>query len=146
MSMYGSTQIDSADEAKKIDSLVEMYLADDILRGTKEQIKEFCESEEAQILVEKKVLNKSTIHRLSKADDLNRRITLAAYEMARDAKDPLYDKMVKFYKLKKAMSAKIVKKYGSKAKKRAIAAQKEYIKKAKSLKATKSEIQAQNAK
>ena len=144
--LYGSSQIASIEEAAKSNSIMELYLVDDILRGTSQQIHDFCESAEAQILMEKQVLNKPTLHRLSKSDDLRRRIKLTAYQLAKEAKDPLWDKLVKFQRLKKEYAGKILTKYGKKAERIAKLAQKEYIKKSRSVKATAEEQKAQNAK
>jgi hypothetical protein len=96
--------------------------------------------------MEKQVLNKPTLHRLSKSDDLRRRIKLTAYQLAKEAKDPLWDKLVKFQRLKKEYAGKILTKYGKKAERIAKLAQKEYIKKSRSVKATAEEQKAQNAK
>ena len=128
--LYGTSQIASVEEIGNSDALFEAFLIDDIMRGSSDDIKNFCESEEAQILVEKQVLNKPTIHRMSKADDYKRRVKLASYQLAKDANDPLWTKLVKYQKLKKEFAYKILTKYG---------------KKAKSVKATASERRAQSA-
>lgn len=144
--LYGSAQIASIEEAAKSDALMELYLVDDIMSGTPEQIKQFCESEEAQILIEKQVLNKPTLHRLSKADDLKRRVKLTAYALAKQANDNNWKMLVKYSGLKKQYANKILAKYGKRAEKIAKIAQKEYIKKSRALKATAEEQKAQNAK
>lgn len=144
--LYGSTQIASIEEAANSDALFGLYLVDDISRGTTEQIQKFCESAEAQILIEKQVLNKPTLHRLSAKDDLKRRIKLTAYQIAKDNKDPLWEKLVKYQGLKKQYAKKILDKYGKKAERIAKIAQKNYIKKSRSVKATAEEQKAQNAK
>ena len=99
--LYGTSQIASVEEIGNSDALFEAFLIDDIMRGSSDDIKNFCESEEAQILVEKQVLNKPTIHRMSKADDYKRRVKLASYQLAKDANDPLWTRLVKYQKLKK---------------------------------------------
>ena len=76
--LYGTTHISSIEEAANDNKLLELFLVDDILKGTSEEIKNFCESEEAQILVEKQVLNKPTLVRLSKEDDLKKRIKITS--------------------------------------------------------------------
>ena len=143
--LYGTSQIASVEEIGNSDALFEAFLIDDIMRGSSDDIKNFCESEEAQILVEKQVLNKPTIHRMSKADDYKRRVKLASYQLAKDANDPLCKKLIKYQKLKKEFANKILAKYGKKAERIAKIAQKNYIKKAKSVKATASERRAQSA-
>ena len=98
-----------------------------------DEIKTFTESEECKVLMEKQVLNKSSYMRLSKQDDFKRRLKLVAYQMAKENNDPDYKKM-KLHRAKfKAFRAKVLKKYGNRAKKIAMASQKEYIKQAKKL-------------
>ena len=144
--LYGTSHVTSVEEMAQSNALMELYLVDDVLRGTSEEIKEFCESTEAQVLVEKQVLNTSTLHRLSKADDLKRRTKIAAYMLAKANNDPNFTKLVKYQKLKKQYSNAILKRYASKAARIAKLNQKEYIKNARSMKATKEEIKAQQAK
>lgn len=144
--LYGTKHISSIEEVANDETLMELFLIDDVLRGTDEQIKNFCESEEAQILVEKQVLNKPTLHRLSKQDDLKRRIKLISYQLAKDAKDPLWDKLVKYQKMKKDFAQKILNKYGAKAERAAKIAQKKYIANARKVQATAAEKKAENAK
>ncbi|MBR6289419.1 MAG: hypothetical protein IKR19_08790 [Acholeplasmatales bacterium] len=146
MNLYGSTHISSLDEMANDDAILEYFIIDDVLRGNQEQVKNFCESEEAKILMEKQVLNKPTLHRLSKQDDLKRRIKLMAYQLAKINNDPLWAKLVKFQKLKKETAQKILDKYGTKAERMAKIAQKNYIQKAKKVQATAAETKAQNAK
>lgn len=128
MSLYGTREIASIDTLASSDRMLEMFIVDDVIRGTQEQIKEFCESEEAKVLVEANVLRKPTMMRLSKADDEKRRTKIAAYELAREANDPLWTKLVKHQKMKKMYAEKILNKYGTKAEKVAKTTQKKYIK------------------
>ena len=144
--LYGTTHIASIEEAANSNSLLELYLVDDILKGTSEEIKNFCESEEAQILIEKQVLNKPTLHRLSKEDDLKRRVKLTSYQLAKDSNDPNWNKLVKYQKLRKQYAQNILNKYGNKAERIAKIAQKNYIKTARSVQATAQEKKAQSAK
>lgn len=136
MSLYGHSFIKESfqrDELENIDlkPFIELMAYDDISRGTSEQIKEFCNSEIAQVLTEKQVLNKGTMMRLSKADDEKRRIVSVAYYLAKEANDPDYKKMIEYRAKWKEHKRKVLQKYSQKAKRIAIAAQKEYIKKAK---------------
>ena len=138
MALYGHSVLSgvvkeaSTDELQGVDfkPFVELMAYDDISRGDAEQIQEFCTSEVAQVLQEKQVLNKGTLMRLSKADDEKRRIKLVAYQLAKDAKDPDWEKMCKYRKEWKKYRGKIMKKYGARATKIAKQAQKEYIKNA----------------
>ncbi len=110
---------------------IELMAYDDISRGTSEQIKEFCESAEAQVLTERQVLNKKSLFRLSKADDQKRRIKLIVYQMASEKNDPDWKKMMLHRTKMKEFRAKLIKKYGVRASKIATQAQREYIKRAK---------------
>lgn len=136
MSLYGRSFIKESfqrDELENIDlkPFIELMAYDDISRGTSEQIKEFCNSEIAQVLTEKQVLNKGTMMRLSKADDEKRRIVSVSYYLAKEANDPDYKKMIEYRAKWKEHKRKVLQKYSQKAKRIAVAAQKEYIKKAK---------------
>ena len=106
----------------------------DLVQLPQEEIKEFCESAEAQALMEKAVLNKKTLVRLSKKDDLARRVKQAAYQIAREKKDPLWVKLVKTQMMKRKLVAAIMKKYQNPAMRLARASQVEYIKAAKNSK------------
>ena len=93
--LYGAKQMTPDLGGVAMDTLIEGFLYDEISRGTTEQIKEFCESEAAQVLVERSVLKKGTLMRLSKQDDEKRRIKLVAYNLAKEAKDPAWAKLQK---------------------------------------------------
>lgn len=144
--LYSAGSIRSIDEMANDDELFEMFLVQDMLRGTEAEIKNFCESEEAKVLVEKQVLKKPTLMRLGKTDDERRRTKLIAYQMAKEANDPEWVKLKKYTALRKQSIAKIMKKYGKKSQRVAKIAQKEYIKKSRNIKATPAEQKAANAK
>ena len=127
MSLYGSSAIASMESVANSDRVLEMFFVDDLMRQSSDQIKQFCESEEARILQEKAVLKKPTMIRLSKEDDAKRRIKLMAYQLAKEAKDPEWEKLKKYTALRKESISKIMKKYGPKAEKMAKIAQKNYI-------------------
>jgi len=133
MALYGHEVLneDLTNEVN-MDELVEMYFIDDISRMSTKQIKEFCESEQAAALQEKAVLTKPTMMRLSKQDDETRRIKLACYQLAKEAHDPNFDKMIKYRALWKKYRGIIFQKYSNKATRVARVAQKEYLKKARS--------------
>lgn len=116
-----------------MDTLVEAYLVDEANhKWSDEQIAEFCAPGGiGEALVEAKVLSKKTLVRLSKKDDLDRRRTMAAMELAKQANDPLFNKLVQIYAKKDELKSAILAKYGNKAEKVALAGQKEYIKKMK---------------
>lgn len=107
---------------------LEACIADEVSHLSDEKIQEFCQSEEAQALVEAGVMRKKTLVRLSKKDDMSRRRTMAAFTIAREKNDPLWSKLVKNRVMERKLIGEIVKKYGSKAEKVAKVGQKEYLK------------------
>jgi hypothetical protein len=130
MSLYGTQALASLDEFANSDKVLESFYVDNLLRLSDTDIKKFCESEEAKILVEKQVLKKPTMMRLSKADDEKRRTKLMAYQLAKESNDPLWEKLKKYQKLRKDTINAIMKKYGNKAARMSKIAQKSYIKSA----------------
>ncbi len=126
--LYDSNKVISLEEVANSNMFLEMMIVDDVLRGDAQSIKNFCESAEARVLQERQVLKKNTMMRLSKVDDQARRTKLAVYALAKAANDGDYTKLMKAIKLKKAMTAKLMKKYGRKAERVAAIAQKNYIK------------------
>lgn len=86
------------------------------------------ESEEAAILEAKGKISRKTIIRLNKKDDMERRTSAAAYQMAKDANDPDWIKLVKALDMKKKYKSKILKKYGVKAQRVAKQSQRDYLK------------------
>lgn len=127
MSLYGTAQLRSLEEMGNSNEILEMLFVDDILRGTSDQIKEFCESQEAKILEEKAVLKKPTLVRLSKQDDKKRRIKLMAYQLAKEADDAEWKKLKTYTMKRKECISKIMNKYGTKAERLANISQKNYI-------------------
>ena len=143
MSMFSSSNIEGIDEEFiNEDGLVEALIVDEVLKMDEQEIRDWCETPEAKALVEANVLRKPTLMRLSKADDKKRREKLAAYRLAKAHKDPLYNKLLLYRGKWKAVSAKIMQKYGSKASRIAQKSQKTYIKDyAKNVKAGKVKVQ-----
>ena len=107
---------------------LEACIVDEVSHLSDEKIQEFCQSPEAEALVEAGVMRKKTLVRLSKKDDFSRRRTMAAFTIARDKKDPLWAKLVKNRVQERKLIGEIVKNYGGKADKVAKAGQKEYLK------------------
>lgn len=113
---------------ERLNTLVEMFLVDDLSRLNENQLAEFCAPGGAgEALCEAKVLGKRTMVRLSKTDDLERRITMVSMQLAKDAGDSLFDKLALNRVKEKELLQKIRTKYGMKAEKEARVAQKEYI-------------------
>lgn len=147
MSLFFETSdLFESDDLTNSKKVFEAFLVDDLMHNDSSFIKEFCDSEIANVLQEKAVLKKPTMMRLSKQDDEKRRIKLMAYQMAKDSNDPEWKKLKKYSALRKQSIAKIMKKYGNKAARQAKIAQKNYIKQAKSVKATAQDLKVQNAK
>ena len=115
-------------------NLQEAFLVDDLSRLPSDVLKEFCESEEAQALVEANVLRKPTLVRLSKKDDETRRIKIAAYEICKEENPNLWKKLADNRVKEKKLINQIMTLYRSRAIKKARAEQKEYIKTAKKVK------------
>lgn len=136
MALYGNAVrenlLDEELEGINLNEYVQLVCYDDISRGSDAQVQEFCESELAEYLQEAQVLNKKAMMRLDKASDSKRRTKLIAYQLAKEANDPAWKKMVLFREKMKEQRAILMKKYGKKAQKIAVKAQKEYIKAAKS--------------
>ena len=107
---------------------LEACIVDEVSHLSDEKIQEFCQSPEAEALVEAGVMRKKTLVRLSKKDDFSRRRTMAAFTIAREKKDPLWSKLVKNRVQERKLIGEIVKKYGGKADRVAKAGQKEYLK------------------
>lgn len=129
MGMFSSSDIEGIDETfMEDDGIIEALIVDDVLKQDSDAIREWCETDEAKALVEANVLRKPTLMRLSKADDEKRRQKLESYRLAKAAKDPLYDKLLRYRGKWKMVSAKIVQKYGAKAARIATKGQKEYMK------------------
>ena len=63
------------------------------LDGGEEAKKNFIESAEVQALVEARKMSKKTFVRLNRSDDFVRRAHLASLLLARNAKDPLFNKL-----------------------------------------------------
>ena len=95
----------------------------------------FAESEEAQALLEKQMISRRTLVRLSKKDDLARRVKMAAFQVAKEKKDPLWTKLVLNRVKERQLIAKIVQKYHNAAVKLAKVGQREFIKSASKVKA-----------
>lgn len=129
------SDFDTFTQEADMDLLAEAFLVDEVNhKWSDAQVAEFCAPGGAgEALVEAKVLNKKTLVRLSKKDDLDRRTTMAAMELAKQKNDPLFQKLVVIYAKKDELKSKIIAKYGSRAQKVALAGQKAYIKKMKSV-------------
>lgn len=96
--------------------------------GGEEAQKAFIESSEVQALVEARKMSKKTFVRLGKTDDFTRRAHLASLILARNAKDPLFNKLALNRVNERRLRSAIFKKYESKAKLIAKKSQAQHIK------------------
>lgn len=110
---------------------LEAVLVDEIAQLPEERIQEFCKpGGVGEALVEAGKLRKKTLVRLSKKDDLQRRQTMAELELAKQHKDPNYDKLVKLHIKMKELDQKIHQRWGMKASQIAKQQQRDYLKNA----------------
>lgn len=110
------------------DELLESFIYDEISRLSDEKRQEFVNSEAAQVMVEAGLIGKKTLVKLSKNDDLERRMGMAALQLAKDSNDILFDQLTKVRLKERELLDKINKKYEMKAAKAAKIGQKEYLK------------------
>ena len=103
--------------------------------GGEEAVNEFCQSDEAQALLEARKMAKRTFVRLGKNDDLQRRTNMGCLILAREANDPLFKKLALNRVQERKLRNVLFKKYGKKAQRIAIISQKKHIKDMKTMKA-----------
>lgn len=115
-------------DLKELDSLVEAYIYDDLYKLSDTDKQAFIESDEAKSMLEAGVITKKTLVRLSKKDDLSRRATMAAFQLAKENDDPLWDLLVKNRIKERDLIEKIERKYSAKSIKAAKEGQKSYLK------------------
>ena len=125
-SMYDDHIIDES--LKNPNELTEAFILDELAHLSDEKKEEFINSEEAKAMIEAGLISKKTLVRLSKTDDLNRRSTMAAFQMAKENDDPLWNMLVKNRIKERELKQKIVQKYSSKAARIAKTGQKEFLK------------------
>ena len=108
-----------------ISQMIEM----EVSQLPQEKIEEFCApGGVGEALVAEGKLYKKTIVRLSKKDDLSKRKKMAALNLAKQNGDPLWDKLAMNRVKERELIAKIMAKYGNKAQKVAVQAQKDFLK------------------
>jgi hypothetical protein len=96
--------------------------------GGEDAQKAFTESTEVQALVEARKMSKKTFVRLNKNDDFTRRAHLASLILARNAKDPLFNKLALNRVKERELRRAIFKKYENKARSVAKKSQAQHIK------------------
>ena len=101
--------------------------------GGEAYIKECCQPETANALLEARKMSKRTLVRLGKNDDLTRRINMGCLILAREKKDPLFNKLALNRVKERDLRKKIFKKYHNQAKRIALISQRKHIKDMKKL-------------
>lgn len=128
---YGITEATSDDvvlEQSTEDALFEQFLIDECCSMSDEDRKAFLESELCQQLLEAGKMRKNTIVFLSGKDDLARRTKLSAMAIAKQKKDPLFEKLRLNRIKERELLGQIVKKYGHQGERVAKKSQKDWIK------------------
>jgi len=129
MSRFDDINNEAVDNELDQQALFETLFIDYVNHMDDETRKQYLESAEVKALCEAKDgVARRTIVRLSKQDDYNRRIALAAMEKAKANNSPEWKKLKKAQRIRKAMIAAIVKKYGLQVKRDVIKAQKALVK------------------
>lgn len=125
MSYIDDTQESGVQDAR---ALFESVFVDYVNHMDDEERKQYLESEEVRALEEANAIGRRTIVRLSKQDDYNRRITLAAMQKAKEQNSADWKRLKKAHMLKKLAIANIVKRYGNNVKRDVVKAQKAILK------------------
>lgn len=110
-----------------MDSLLESFIYADLSSMDENSIKEFLNSDQCKALQEANLIGRKTIVRLSRADDIQKRIALAALQKAKEDGDPNYIALKKVQAKRMALKSKILQKYGNRVKNDAIKAQRALI-------------------
>lgn len=111
----------------ELENLQEMYLVEECGRFSESELQEFLESDLCQELLTEGKMRNNTIVWLSGRADLDRRTKMAALQMAKSNKDPMYDKIKKLRMRERELISKIMQKYSHKARKTAKSSQKDWI-------------------
>lgn len=116
--------------AKEVDDTMRESALENVtyFEGGEEAQKSFIESAEVQALVEARKMSKKTFVRLNKNDDFTRRAHLASLILARNSKDPLFNKLALNRVNERKLRSAIFKKYEAKAKMIAKKSQAKHVK------------------
>lgn len=117
---------------KDIEAFEEACIYLELMELPAEERMAVVESAEFALAEQKGLIGKKTIVRLKLGDDLDRRETMAAFQLAREADDPLWEKLALNRVKERDLIGKIRTKYGSRASREAKKSQKDYVKKIKS--------------
>lgn len=128
MGIFGTSTLVMENELKQPEELLESYIYDEISRLSDDKRREFVNSQEAQGMLEAGLISRKTLVRLSKNDDLERRIGMAAIQLSKESDDALYDQLVKVRIKERELLDKINAKYANRATRVAKIGQKDYLK------------------
>lgn len=110
------------------DALLENMLIDQMNRMTDEEFSAYTESADFQNLVEAGVLGRRSVVKMTRKDDLNRRIHLASIQMAREQGDADWEALRKNRVNERRLLKKIYTKYANRVRRDAMQSQKRLIK------------------
>ena len=127
MSVFNEANRIPDDGIELSDTFMEACLYDELSHLDEETRMNFVNSEEAEIMVQEGMISRKSLVKLTKNDDLSRRTTMAAFDMAKKNNDAMWKQLVELRKKEKKLIIAIVKKYASTARKTAIEGQKEYV-------------------
>jgi hypothetical protein len=129
MGVYGKTGIvTEGAEVEDMQTLVESFIFDELAQLPDAVKKEFLVSEECKAMEEAGTIGRRTIVRLNKTDDLSRRIKIAAFQMAKEKDDPVWQALVKNRIRERQLIGKLVQRYGNQATRTAKIGQREFLK------------------
>ena len=122
--------INNGDSIHDMGALMENMLVDYVSGMDDDARKSFMESAEFQALLQENggFVGRKTVVRLSKVDDLSRRIQLAAFQKAMEDGDPNYKELKKLQAKRRKLKEKIFAKYSNRVKNDARKAQRALIK------------------
>lgn len=129
MGVYGSKVInENVIMIENMDEYGELLIFDELAQLSDAKKEEFINSEACKVMMEKGLIGKKTIVKLSKTDDLSRRMKMAAFQLAKEKEDPLWTKLVQNRIKEKQLIAAITHKYNTPAERNAKVAQRDYMK------------------
>ena len=105
------------------DALLENMLIDQMNRMTDEEFSAYTESADFQNLVEAGVLGRRSVVKMTRKDDLNRRIHLASIQMAREQGDADWEALRKNRVNERRLLKKIYTKYANRVRRDAMQSQ-----------------------
>lgn len=113
---------------KDPNEIMGLFILDEVSQLSDEKIREFCApGGVGEQLCEAGRFKKNTLVRLSKKDDLIRRETMVAMQLAKEKNDPLWRKFVKNTKIRNSLKEQIKRKYGNQSTRIAKKAQNDFL-------------------